>query len=85
MSTDGAANMVERFSCVARIIKEYDGDFYKVWCGAHQLDLAVQAVLEGHVKEAFQDPMHRPFSYLRRQTNLISSMGSKCPTFSTTR
>lgn len=86
IATDGAANMVGRVSGVVTRIQNVCADgFYRVWCGAHQLDLAVQAVFEEHVKDNFQDPLHRLISYLRRQTNLIARMCSQCPTVATTR
>lgn len=84
VSTNGAENMVGRFSgAVTRIINKCECEVNRA-CGVHQPDLAIQAVFECHVKATFQDPMHRIITFLRRQTNLISSMGSKCPPVITT-
>lgn len=86
LSSDGAASMVGRISgAVTRLEKMVPHPVYRVWCGAHQLDLAVQDAFVSSLKISFQGPLHSLISYLRRQTNLKQSMGSVCPTVSTTR
>ena len=45
VSTDGASNMHGRHQCAVTRLEEVCSDgFYRIWCGAHQLDLAVQAI-----------------------------------------
>lgn len=81
MAFNDVANVTGHLSVVvARISRECSGEVYKIWCGAHQLDLAVQDVFDDHIKEQFQDPLHRLIIYLPRQTNLIFRMGSKYTT-----
>lgn len=78
-STDGAASMVGRLSgAVTRIIQGCMPGVYWVWCGAHQLDLAVQSGFESYVKEPFQDALHSLITYLRRRTNLVGRMKKNC-------
>ena len=85
-SSDGAASMVGRVSgAVTRIEGMVTHSLYRVWCGAHQLDLAVQDAFSNSMKSIFQEPLHALISYLRRQTNLKQQMGTVCPTVSTTR
>lgn len=86
ISSDGAASMVGRINgAVTRLERLMPSGVYRVWCGAHQLDLAVQDAFESTLKAQFQDPLHSLISYLRRQVNLKAEMGTVCPTVSTTR
>ena len=86
LSSDGAASMVGRISgAVTRLESMVSHSLYRVWCGAHQLDLAVQDAFSTHLKTSFQDPLHSLIGYLRRQTNLKQQMGTVCPTVATTR
>ena len=47
VSTDGASNMNRQHQGVATrldelCINEHGTDIYRIWCGAHQLDLLIQ-------------------------------------------
>jgi hypothetical protein len=47
--TDGARNMTGRHSsAVTRLASGAFPGFYRIWCGAHQLDLVIQEVMSGH-------------------------------------
>ncbi|CAK9217543.1 unnamed protein product [Sphagnum troendelagicum] len=56
----------------------------RVWCGAHQLDLALKKAL-GRLPEAFLTTLTTMIAYLRRQQKLISEMKSKSPYYITVR
>jgi hypothetical protein len=62
-----------------------DGMICRVWCGLHQLDLIMQRLLKDICDEEFYRELNSVIGHLRRQTNLIESMGCKCPTVSGTR
>lgn len=86
IATDGAASMVGHVSgAVTRLERLCLPAVYRVWCGAHQLDLAVQDSFKTSVNASFQQPLFAFISYLRRQTNLKAEMGKVCPTVATTR
>lgn len=75
MFTDVAGNMFGRVSgAVTRIIQQFNSGVYLVWCGALNLNLAVQSVFEGCARDSFQDPLHAIILYLHRQTNLVAEM-----------
>lgn len=59
--------------------------FYRIWCGAHQPDLVVQALFDKHVQKMFYEPLISLVSYVRRETNLIAKMGSNFPLVGATR
>lgn len=47
MATDLAASMVGRLSsAITNLFRDSTREVYRLWCDAHQLDLAVQAALE---------------------------------------
>jgi len=71
VATDGAANMVGHHSgAVTRLERLALPGFFRIWCGAHQLDLVVQGVMAKSMKACFYEPLTRLISYLRRQYNL---------------
>lgn len=75
VSTDGAANMVRTLlRALSRIQNITLSGLYRVWCGAHQLNLGVQDVFRSTGKERFQRLFYQLISYFRRQKNIISEM-----------
>jgi hypothetical protein len=62
-----------------------DGVICRVWCGLLQLDLIVPRLLKDVCDEEFYRELTSVIGHLRRQTNLIESMGCKCPTVADTR
>lgn len=42
---------------VTRLGRDRLGGLCRIWCGAHQLYLAVQYAFVKHVKESFRDPL----------------------------
>ena len=86
VSTDGASNMQGHHQGAVTRLDEvcYDG-FYRIWCGAHQLDLVVQAIFLKMLGNSFVESTRAVTGHLRRQQNLIRTMQSKCPKFMDTR
>lgn len=86
VATDGAANMTGRYQGVVTRFEQLAlPGFFRIWCAAHQLDLAVQFVMSRVIKDSFRDPLVGLIGYLRRQINLRAEMGTTCPALSTTR
>ena len=85
-TSDGASSMTGSVKGVGtRIGQVALPGFFRIWCGAHQLDLVVQAVLKSMYNEAFVKTIQSLTGYLRRQQNLIRAMRCKCPRFIDTR
>ena len=61
------------------------GNIYRVWCGAHQFDLLMQAIFVKLLHKSFMTTTQRLSGYLRRQQTLIREMRTKCPRFIDTR
>jgi len=52
--TDGASNMHGQHQGAVTSLKEVCSDgFYRIWCGARQLDLVVQAILVQMLNKSF--------------------------------
>jgi hypothetical protein len=75
--------MTGRVNCVVSCIhcECLTDSVYRVWCGAHQLDLVAQKVFQKLCSDQFVNIVMGITGHLRRQQNLISEMGSKCPRF----
>ncbi len=85
ITIDGAASMTGvRKGIVSRIQAVAAKGFIRVWCGAHQLDLALKKAL-GRLPKAFLTTLTTMIAYLRRQQKLISEMKSKNPYYITVR
>lgn len=85
ISIDGVDKMVGKTSSAfTRLELDCLRGPYRIWCAADQFDLIVQAVFVKHVKDSCYGTLNNLMTYLRRQTNLISEMGSKCPTVTET-
>jgi hypothetical protein len=85
ITTDGAASMTGvRKGIVSRIQTVAAKGLIRIWCGAHQLDLALKKAL-GRLPEAFLTTLTTMIAYLRRQQKLISKMKSKSPYYITIR
>jgi hypothetical protein len=85
ITTDGAASMTgvgKRI--VYRIQAVTAKGLIQVWCGAHQVDLAIKKAL-GRLPEAFLTTLTTMIAYLQRQQKLISEMKSKSPYYITVR
>jgi hypothetical protein len=86
ISTDGAASMAGRLSgAVTRLACGTLSGFYRVWCGAHQLDLVIQNVMSTLCSDTFYTHLTSLIGHLRRQQNLVAEMGCTCPTVAHTR
>lgn len=86
VSTDGEPTMTGCITGVAtQFARATTNPCVEVWCGLHQVDLVVQAEYLLLFDEEFVSILTTMIGHLRRQFNLIASMGSKCPIFADTR
>jgi hypothetical protein len=90
VSTDGASNMTGKYNGLVTYLDKMclpysKSRVYRIWCGAHQLDLVAQKIYLKLLDETFISSTQDLTSYLRCQFNLIVEMGTKCPTFVNTR
>lgn len=86
ITTDGASTMTGSIQgTVTRLSTECRGSIFRVWCGAHQLDLVVKKAFSQLLGEKFLSTLTGVTGHLRRQQNLIQEMKTTCPTFATTR
>ncbi|KAG7371412.1 hypothetical protein IV203_019982 [Nitzschia inconspicua] len=85
ITTVGASTMT---GCIqgtcTRLSNECHGNIFRVWCGAHQLDLVVKKAFNQLMNKKFLITLTGVTGHLRRQQNLIQHMKSSCPTFATT-
>jgi hypothetical protein len=86
VATDGASTMTGclQGTCT-RLARECHSSIFRIWCGAHQLDLVVKKALAALCDERFLTVVTGVTGHLRRQQNLIMEMHSTCPMFATTR
>jgi hypothetical protein len=81
-STDGASNMSGRYQGVVTYLCNNTPHLvYRVWCGAHQLDLVVQSATRKLLEGEFVQFVTNLTGNLRRQKILILEMKAKCPRF----
>ena len=86
VASDGASAMTGCIrGTVTRLANECESDIFRVWCGAHQLDLVMKKAFSHLCNDEFVSILTGITGYLRRQQNLIAEMKSKCPTFAETR
>jgi len=82
ISSDGARNMTGRVAGVVTHLSNAmhnECPFIRVWCGAHQLDLIMEYIMNSIVKERFFTTMTGFITHLTRQQNLIADMQTTCP------
>ena len=78
ISTDGKCKMTGRVQDVATHIEQVaKPGFFRLWCGLHQLDIALQAFFKAIMNEDFYSLLSGLISYLQRQQNLINEMKTK--------
>ena len=86
ITTDGASSMTGQFRGVAsRFGNVALPGFYRIWCALHRLDLVLQRLYTSLCDDSFVGTLTSLTGHLRRQYNLIATMGSKCPRFVNTR
>mgnify|MGYP003321281629 CR=1 FL=1 len=86
VSSDGASTMTGCIQgTVSRLARECHTPIFRIWCGAHQLDLVIKKAFNGLCNERFLNIVTGVTGHLRRQQNLISDMKCACPTFVLTR
>ncbi|KAH9573897.1 hypothetical protein CY35_01G025600 [Sphagnum magellanicum] len=82
VSSDGACNMTGRVSGVVTCLSNAmhnECPLTRVWCGAHQLNLVMEHIMDTIVKERFFIVMKGFITHLTRQLNLIANMKTTCP------
>ena len=82
VASDGARNMTGQAAGVVTRLQNYmqdDCPLFRIWCGAHQLDLVMEHIMTGVVGNTFFDIMLKFISHLSRQQKLIADMGTTCP------
>jgi hypothetical protein len=82
VSSDGAHNMTSRVSgVVTRFSNAMHNEcpLTRVWCGAHQLDLVMEHIMDTIVKEHSFIVMTGFITHLTQQLNLIAAMKTTCP------
>jgi hypothetical protein len=80
VSSDGTRNMTSRVSGVVTCLSNamHECPLTRVWCGAHQLDLVMEHIMDTIVKERFFTVMTGFITHLTRQLNLIANMKTTC-------
>lgn len=82
ISTDGARGMAGCHQGAAtRLQAEASAGFYRVWCGAHQLNLVIQRAVKSLRDEMLIGRLTSLIGRLRRQQALIHEMKATCPRF----
>ena len=61
-----------------------NGNIFRIWCGAHQLNLIVKKAFNELMNEKILKTLTGVTSHLWRHQNLIQEMNSTCPTYATT-
>ena len=85
VKSDGASNMVCRHRGLQTLLeRQCDFPIFRVWCGAHQLDLIVEACIANRLHSRFYQPLKAQISYLRRQQRFTADIRFQCPTVATT-
>jgi hypothetical protein len=83
ITIDGVTSMTGvRKGIVSRIQAIVAKGLIRVWCGAHQLDLALKKTL-GRLPKAFLTTLTTMIACLQRQQKLISKMKGKSPYYIT--
>jgi hypothetical protein len=81
LTSDGARNMTGRVvGVVTRLDAAMHNDcsLIRIWCGAHQLDLVMEDIMNNVIKERFFSVMTGFITHLTRQQNLITEMQTTC-------
>ena len=86
IASDGASDMTGCIQgTVTRLCREAKSEVYRVWCGAHQLDLVMKKAFNKLCDDQFVGIITSLTGHLQRQQNLIKETKSTCPTFAETR
>jgi len=80
VGSDGENTMTGRHGGVVTLLSiEASNKILRVWCPPHQVDLVVKDATKGADGGDFYKTAHTVSVHLRKQYNLISDMGKKCP------
>ena len=58
--------------------RECHHPIFRIWCGAHQLDLVVKKAFNALCNDKFMNTLTGAIGHLHRQQNLIAEMDSTC-------
>ena len=85
IGTDGASIMTGciKGTCTC-LSNECHSRIFRIWCGAHQLDLVMKRSFNKLCNEKFLDTLISVTGHLCFQQNLIAEMKLTCPHFVTT-
>jgi hypothetical protein len=81
LMSDGARNMTGWVAgVISRLNAAMHSDCFliRIWCGAHQLDLVMEDIMNNVIKEQFFSVMTGFITHLTRQQNLIIEMQTTC-------
>ncbi len=80
--SDGVRNMTDRIVGIVSQLDVAMHDDYpltRIWCGAHQLDLVMEHIMNNVVKERFFTIMTGFITHITCQQKLIVDMNTTCP------
>jgi hypothetical protein len=85
ITTDGSSAMT---GCVqgmcTRLSNECQSNIFRIWCGAHQLNLIVKKAINELMDEKILKTLTGVIGHILRQQNPSQGMNSACPTYMTT-
>jgi hypothetical protein len=82
LASDGVRDMTSR---VVGVVTQLDATMHddcpltRIWCGAHQLDLVMEHIMNDVVKEHFFTIMTSFITHITHQQKLIMDMNTTCP------
>ncbi len=82
LTSNEARNMTGRVAGVVTCLDatmHNDCFLIRIWCGAHQLDLVMEDIMNNVIKKRFFSVMTGFITHLTRQQNLITEMQTTCP------
>ena len=86
ITTDGASAMVGSIQgTCTRLAKECKSEIFRIWCGTHQLDLALKKSLKKIFNNKFIRMVTTLSNHLRRQKNFNDEQEFFCPSYVSTR
>ena len=79
VTTDGAANMVGCYRGLATRLENVSSPgLYRIWCGAHQLDLVIKHSIRPVFGEKFVFVLQNIINELNKDKRLVKEIG-ECP------
>ena len=80
ITTDGASNMTGcTQGVVTRLENEAFPGLYRIWCGAHQLDLIIKNSLKTLLSKNFVKVMQKLIHFIHETKDIVDDVGNTCP------